>query len=282
MGISVVVKREDLIHPHVMGNKWRKLKYNLLEAKAQKKTRLVTFGGGFSNHLVAVAYAANYLGLSSKAYVRGEELRENSSPTLASAVAQGMELEFVTREVFREFRSGKLPPVGEDDYLLPEGGTNTLAVQGVAEVVDEIDEPFDILCTPVGTGGTLAGLIQGLSGNHKAWGFAVLKGDWIEGEMANLLSSFEINWKNYEVMTEYHFGGYAKYNRDLITFINTFKRDYDITLDPIYTGKMFFGVWDKIKNGQIAVGTCVLMIHTGGIQGIKGFNARFPDAMIGI
>lgn len=266
--IEVYVKREDLIHGEIMGNKWRKLKYNLEEAKKLKKKRLVTFGGAYSNHIAATAAAAELFDFESKGIIRGEELNVKSNRTLFTAASKGMALEFVSRERFRELKEdySSLQP---EEYLLPEGGTNRLALKGVAEVINEIDIPFDILVTPVGTGGTLAGLLQGLRGQSEVWGFSALKGEFMHEEIRRLCEVNNLTHNNYKLFTNYHFGGYGKINQDLKGFMHTFKREFDFLLDPIYTGKMFFGVWENIKNNQIAPETRLLVLHTGGLQGIQ-------------
>lgn len=270
-GIEVFVKREDMIHEEVMGNKWRKLKYNLEAARKLKKKRLVTFGGAYSNHIAATAAAAAIYDFESKGIIRGEELNESSNRTLKTAASKGMTFEFVTRTQFRELKK-VYPGLQSDDYLLPEGGTNELALKGVAEIITEIDRPFDLLVTPVGTGGTLVGLLKGLNGQASVWGFSALKGDFIKDEVQLLCDRFQIAENNYQLFTNYHFGGYGKINQDLKGFMHTFKQEFNFLLDPVYTGKMFFGVWEKIKNNQIAPGTRLLILHTGGLQGIQESN----------
>lgn len=275
--IRVYVKRDDLIHPTIMGNKWRKLKYNLKQAIDDGKDTLVTFGGAYSNHVAAVAAAAQEYGLKSVAYIRGEELNEHSNATLREASNQGMEFRFVERSRYNEI---KLSPAEVDDpacYILPEGGTNALAIKGAAEIIGEINTEIDQIMVPYGTGGTMAGLIAGLGGQCHVYGFPAIKGSGIEESFAQLLHHYHIDYVNYSLINQWHFGGYAKFNHDLIHFINIFYDENNIRLDPIYTGKMFFGVWEMIKNDQIASGTKILCVHTGGLQGITGFNERFHD-----
>ena len=262
-----------------MGNKWRKLKYNLIEAKASGKNRIVTKGGAYSNHIAATAAAAKTYGFQSVGIIRGHELHPQSNQTLQEAQNNGMKLLFVDRNKFREISPATFP-LEEGDYFLPEGGTNSLALKGAAEVIEEIDKPFDIICVPVGTGGTLCGLLMGLQGNSELWAFSSLKGDFMIAEIEKMCSAFKIPWRNYRLELDYHFGGYGKTSSSLITFINEFRDQFGLCLDPIYTGKMFYGVWDKVKNDQIAKGSRVLLLHTGGLQGINGFNARFPESAI--
>ncbi|MBV6645998.1 MAG: pyridoxal-phosphate dependent enzyme [Cyclobacteriaceae bacterium] len=283
-GVQVFVKREDLIHPEIMGNKWRKLKYNLLEAQSNKVRTLVTFGGAYSNHIAATAAAANEYGFRSIGIIRGDELGPSSNPTLEKAQQNGMMLLFVSRADFRKMKVGEIPLPVEDRnyYVLPEGGTNELAINGVAEITEEITEDFDIITTPVGTGGTLAGLVKGMAGDKFVLGFSAVKGQFIVEEVADLLKNNRIPWGNYKVETQFHFGGYGKFDDTLIDFMGNFYHENNLVLEPIYTGKMFFGVWEMIKNEQIASGNKILMLHTGGLQGVLGFNERFgsliPDA----
>lgn len=267
-GIELFVKREDLIHEEIMGNKWRKLKFNLEAAKNLKKKRLVTFGGAFSNHIAATAAAAALYGFESKGIIRGEELNAESNQTLRKAASRGMKFEFVSREQFRHLKSAyaRLLP---EDYFIPEGGTNALALKGVAEIIKEVDISFDVVVTPVGTGGTMAGLLLGLKGKSEVWGFSALKGEFMHDEIRKLCTENNLNHTNYKLFTNYHFGGYGKINQDLKGFMHTFKQEFNFLLDPVYTGKMFFGVWENVKNNQIAPGTRLLVLHTGGLQGIQ-------------
>jgi 1-aminocyclopropane-1-carboxylate deaminase len=162
-------------------------------------------------------------------------------------------------------------------YLLPEGGTNLLALKGCAEIIDEIDIDYDIICVPVGTGGTLAGIITGLKGRNRAIGYSALKGNFLKEEIEKLISLNQSEYINWEVCTDYHFGGYAKFDMPLIDFINRFRRTTGIALDPVYTGKMMYGIYKMIKEGKFRESKNILAIHTGGLQGIAGFNQRFGD-----
>lgn len=275
------MKREDLIHPEIMGNKWRKLKYNLLEASATGKKRLITKGGAYSNHIAATAAAAKTYGFDSLGIIRGQELNTQSNLTLKTAHKNGMKLQFVDRAAYKEI-SEMTFPLDNDDFFIPEGGTNSLAIKGVSELIDEIDDSYNIIATSIGTGGTLCGLLKGLEGNYQIMGFSALKGDFMIKEIEHLRQEFNIPWKNYHLNLDYHFGGYGKVTHSLVAFINEFKAQFGISLDPIYTGKMFYGVWDKVKNDQIAKGSRILLLHTGGLQGVSGFNARFPESAISI
>lgn len=271
--IELYIKREDLIHPFISGNKYRKLKYNLTEAKQQKKETLLTFGGAFSNHIAATAYAGKENDFKTIGVIRGEELfnKIETNPTLKFAQENGMQFYFVTREDYRKKETSifqnELKKQFGDFYVIPEGGTNLLAVKGCEEILNEYDNQFDVICSCVGTGGTISGLINGSKNHQKILGFPALKGDFLKDEICKFVSA-----KNWELIADYHFGGYGKINTELIAFINDFKSDYNIQLDPIYTGKMLFGIFDLIKNKTFKGGTKILAIHSGGIQGIAGMN----------
>ena len=272
--ISITVKREDLIHPFISGNKYRKLKYNIEEAKRVNAASLLTFGGAFSNHIAAVAYAGKEYGLKTIGIIRGEELglKPDLNPTLKFAETCGMNLKFVSREDYRKkadtnFIDGLRSDLG-DFYLLPEGGTNDLAVKGCEEILQPDDFNFNYVCCAVGTGGTISGLINASKIHQKILGFPALKGDFLQGDIRKFA-----NQENWKLITDYHFGGYGKIKPELISFINKFKADYNIPLDPIYTGKMMFGLFDLIEKGFFPKDSQILVIHTGGLQGITGVNA---------
>jgi len=271
--ISLAIKREDLLHPFISGNKYRKLKYNLLAAQEQGYGTLLTFGGAYSNHIAAVAFTGKERGMKTIGIIRGEELHDNwqGNPTLEHAYSNGMRFKFVSRQTYKEKESSefllKLKQQFGDFYLVSEGGTNALAVKGCEEILTEQDAEFDVICTCVGTGGTVAGLINSSHEHQRVFGFSALKGDFLNKTIAEITT--KDNWR---LITYYHFGGYAKVSLELIQFINRFKTDTGIPLDPIYTGKMLFGLFDMIKNDNFAKGTKILAIHTGGIQGIVGMN----------
>lgn len=274
--IQLFVKRDDLIHPEIMGNKWRKLKYNMKAMSKKRFSKLVTMGGAYSNHIAATAAASFELGFQSVGIIRGEELSKDSNPTLSFAQSKGMKLEFVSRDVFRTWRDSpeKLGEKYPNHYFLPEGGTNQLAIEGCKEIVDEISIEFDCLVTPIGTGGTFAGLLSGVQDGRKIIGISCLKGDFIFKEISELLQSYQIESSNYRIRNDYHFGGYGKVNNELIDFINWFKENFGIPLDPIYTGKSFFAVWDMIKTDKFEKNLRIILLHTGGLQGIEGFNRK--------
>lgn len=272
-GVELYMKREDRIHPFVSGNKYRKLKYNLLEAENMGFKTLLTFGGAFSNHLAAVASAGYELGFKTIGIVRGEELeaKVDKNPTLNFAKQCGMQFKFVSREVYGQKTSNsyinKLKEEFNEFYLIPEGGTNRLAIQGCEEILTPRDEAFDYVCCPVGTGGTISGLINCSKPSQQVFGFPALKGDFLQQDISKFVT--KSNWR---LISDYHFGGYAKINEDLISFINGFKKLQEIPLDPVYTGKMMFGILDLIETGYFNRGARILAIHTGGLQGISGMN----------
>jgi 1-aminocyclopropane-1-carboxylate deaminase len=278
--VELFMKREDLMHPFVSGNKFRKLKYNLQEARNQQKNTLLTFGGAFSNHIVATAVAGNLNGFKTIGIVRGDELGVDLEYTLANnatlreAYKNGMTFDFVPREVYRTKNSEEyiyqLKEKFGDFYLIPEGGTNDLAIKGCEEILTKEDAAFNYICCAVGTGGTIAGLINSAKEPQEIIGFPALKGDFLKEEIPQIVNK-KSNWS---LKTDYHFGGYAKYNAELIRFINQFNQETNILLDPIYTGKMLFGIIDLIKNDEFAVNSKILVIHTGGIQGIEGVNKK--------
>ncbi|MBD0824870.1 1-aminocyclopropane-1-carboxylate deaminase/D-cysteine desulfhydrase [Aestuariibaculum marinum] len=272
--IELFVKREDRIHDFVSGNKYRKLKYNILEADKLGVKTLLTFGGAFSNHIAAVASAGQLFGFKTIGVIRGEELASKieSNPTLQFAKSCGMQFEFVSREDYRKKTSeafiNRLKETFGDFYLVPEGGTNDLAVKGCEEILTDGDEVFDYICCAVGTGGTISGLINCSKPGQQVLGFPVLKGDFLQQDIIKFVS--KTNWK---LITDYHFGGYAKVNRELVEFINRFYNQNEVPLDPVYTGKMLFGINDLIVQGYFPEGAKILAIHTGGLQGIPGMNA---------
>ncbi|WP_425389477.1 1-aminocyclopropane-1-carboxylate deaminase/D-cysteine desulfhydrase [Ekhidna sp.] len=273
--IKLFVKRDDLIHSEIMGNKWRKLKYNLQKMKEDGLDSMVTMGGAFSNHIAATAAAAKAYGFKAVGIIRGEELHEFSNETLKTASENGMEFQFVDRNTFRNWRTNpdQLKVRFPKHYFLPEGGTNELAIKGCTEILKEITVPHDLVVTPIGTGGTMAGLIKSAN-QSRIVGISSLKGNFIHQEMEVLLNRNKVINRNYELITDYHFGGYAKIKPELIDFINWFKEIFKIQLDPIYTGKSFFGVWDMIKNDKFEKNLQIVLLHTGGLQGISGFDRK--------
>ncbi|MGB5417731.1 1-aminocyclopropane-1-carboxylate deaminase/D-cysteine desulfhydrase [Algibacter sp.] len=273
-GVELFIKREDKLHAFVSGNKYRKLKYNLLQAEKASYKTLLTFGGAFSNHIAAVASAGSIIGFNTIGVIRGDELQNKikNNPTLNFAKENGMQFKFVSRETYRNKTSETFLKSLEDEfgefYMIPEGGTNTLAVKGCEEILTEADEEFDYICCAVGTGGTISGLINCSKPSQQVLGFPALKGDFLKEDISKFAT--QTNWK---LITDYHFGGYAKINEELVAFINRFKADLNVPLDPVYTGKMLFGIMDLIEKDFFPKGSKILAIHTGGLQGIQGMNA---------
>ncbi len=273
-GIRLLIKREDQNHPSVSGNKWWKLKYNLDEAIRSGHHTLLTFGGAYSNHIYAVAAAAHELGLKSIGIIRGEENLPRNH-TLAFARDHGMILQYISRELYRQKNDDAFITKLHDQfggfYLLPEGGTNDLALKGCSEFATQIkaQSEFDYLCLPVGTGGTMAGMIAGLKGGHNIIGFSVLKnGTYLQEEVSGLLKNFSPPaYANWQIEMEYHFGGYAKKTRALDDFISFMWGKHHLPLEPVYTGKMMFGVYDMMLKGRFNASSTVMILHTGGLQG---------------
>jgi 1-aminocyclopropane-1-carboxylate deaminase len=264
-GLRLYLKRDDLIHPEVPGNKWRKLKYNLAAAEEQGYTRLLTFGGAFSNHIRATAAAGRYFGFETIGVIRGEEyLPLNDS--LAYAVGQGMRLMYMDRETYRRKNESDVLAVLSDKfgpcYVLPEGGSNGLAVRGCAELPAEIAIDFDVIVCACGTGGTLAGIAAGLQHEQqRALGFAVLKGgQFLDDEVRRLQAECGTVTTNWSIDYDFHFGGYAKRKSALDDFIADFKAQHDITLDWVYEAKMLYGLFARIAEGVFPAGTVIVAV----------------------
>jgi 1-aminocyclopropane-1-carboxylate deaminase len=289
-GLKVFVKRDDLIHPEISGNKWRKLKYNLIEAQNQGAKQIITFGGAYSNHIYATAAAGKYFGFKTVGIIRGDELDENSSETLRFAFECGMKLHFVTRTEYRDMRENPQNQIfiqkllGFDinhDLVIPEGGTNHLALAGVGEMFDEIirqlgSAPDYIFC-PVGTAGTISGIMANSDKKTKVIGVCVLKnGQYLINEIDALLKNTSVSNDgrilnpfndNFEVLWNEHHGGYAKKTPELIEFISKFNAEHDFAIEPIYSGKMFFAFY-KYFFSLIEPNSKVVLIHTGGLRNL--------------
>ncbi|MGG7661528.1 1-aminocyclopropane-1-carboxylate deaminase/D-cysteine desulfhydrase [Dyadobacter sp. BHUBP1] len=271
--VRLYIKRDDLIHPTVSGNKWRKLKYNLLDARSRGAGAVLTFGGAYSNHLYATAAAGNGLGLKTIGIVRGLELEGKENETLQFCRKQGMQLHFVSREEYRQRHSeAYLLNVSArfgNPYLIPEGGTTELALKGAAEMVDEVKDELaampDYIATAAGTGGTAAGI---LSAGASVLAFSVLRGgDFLKEDIHQLLKEYK-EPGNLTLLTDYHFGGYAKWNSELLAFMQDFRAEFDVQLEQVYTAKMFYGLFDLLKKGYFKAGTTIVAVHTGGLQGL--------------
>ncbi len=268
-GVKLFIQREDLRHPFISGNKWWKLKYNIEEAKKMRAHTILTFGGAFSNHLAATAYAGKENGFKTIAIVRGEEV-ENA--TLHFCKEQGMELHFVSREKYKLKQSES----GNGIWVIPEGGANEFGMKGCSEILDARAEEFDYIVCACGTGNTISGLIASTLVKQKILGFPVLKGaEFLQNDISNNLKSIDYKAQNWQLIFDYHFGGYAKLNDELISFILDFQHRYKIPLDGIYTGKMMYGLFDLVGKYAFPVGSKILVIHTGGLQGNEGIKERF-------
>ncbi len=271
---NLFVKRDDLIDPYISGNKWRKLKYILAKAKAECKTHLVTFGGAYSNHLVATAAAASRSGLKSTAFVRGEEVK-NEMLLLCNLF--GMKFIFTDRESYRDKHQLFAAHFANDDqaYFINEGGASAEATIGCAEIIDELTTTYDHIFCAAGTGTTAAGLLRGIQQhglNTKLHIIPVLKGaTFIQEEIAQYTPVSD----HLKLHLDYHFGGYAKTTPELISFIKTFTTKTGVLLDPVYTAKMFYAIQDLAKQGIIGKEEKVLAIHTGGLMGLLGMKDKF-------
>ena len=273
------IKREDLIHPYISGNKYRKLKYNIAFAKANNYKALLTFGGAYSNHIAATAAAGKAYNFKTIGVIRGEELGTDiertleSNETLARASADRMDFKFISRELYKQKETPSFLEVLRkefpDTYILPEGGTNDLAIKGCEEILSPEDASFDYVCCAVGTGGTISGVINASHSVQKVIGFPALKGDFLKSEIQKWVKT-----SNWGLQHDYHFGGYAKVTEPLVDFMNDFKKKNMITLDPVYTGKMMYGIFDLLSKGYFPQNCRILAIHTGGLQGIAGMNKK--------
>ena len=290
--ISLEVLRIDQTDALISGNKWFKLKYNLIQAKQDGYSTLLSFGGPFSNHLHALAAAGKAQQFHTIGIIRGEA-HIPLNPTLSDAVKNGMKLYYIDRKTYRNKHSpGVLKRIlsnvindsslsqiltKDDIYIVPEGGTNTLAIKGAAEIISFIPEKTDIICIPCGTGGTIAGLLSGLNQSqaHHAvvYGFPALKGaEFLQEEILSLLKQdIKISWR---LLHNYHFGGFGKINKELALFMQSFEKQHGIELDPIYTAKMFFAIFDLIKSDFFTKGSKIIAIHTGGLQGKRGMQQK--------
>lgn len=274
--IQLAIARIDLTDPQISGNKWFKLKYNLEEAKRQGKNTLLSFGGAYSNHIYALASAGKTYDFKTIAIIRGEEHLPLNS-TLDFAQKCGTIIFYLDRSTYREKHSEKVSSFLQekfgDFYLIPEGGSNFWAVKGCAEILPKIEKYYDYVCTPCGTGGTLAGLLAGNPHQSQILGFSALKGgDFLKDDILDLLNEYEINSnktisnKDFELFTEYHFGGYAKSKAELLEFVDDFMQKYAIKIEPVYTGKMFYGIFDLLMKDYFKENSKILALHTGGLR----------------
>lgn len=271
--VQVFVKRDDMIHPFISGNKWRKLKYSLIEAKKQDKKHLITFGGAYSNHLLATACAGAKFGFKTTGFVRGEEVKNEP---LSLCQLFGMKLIFTDRESYKN-KTELFEKHFKDDfsaYFIDEGGASLEAIKGCTELIDELPIVYNHLFCAAGTGTTVAGIIKGIKAKSiatQAHVIPVLKrADFLKTEIETFSGS-----KIFDFNQNYHFGGYAKTDKKLLTFIKTFCAETGILIEPVYTGKMFYALFDLISKDTFKPGTKILAIHTGGLTGISGMHQRF-------
>jgi 1-aminocyclopropane-1-carboxylate deaminase len=278
--LTVFVKRDDLIHPELQGNKWRKLKYNLIHAKQNNIKTLLTFGGAYSNHIHATAAAGKYYDFNTIGIIRGE-VHTPLNSTLQDASDWGMQLHYVSRAEYRNKTSASfidnLKQRFGEFYLIPEGGNNHFALKGCQEIVTELDQHYDTLCVDCGTGATIAGLISAVNRQTSVLGFSVLKGaDFLHKDITEMLLQLtKTTFDNWQLNNDYHFGGYAKSTETLMQFIQLFKQQHNIQLEPVYSGKMFFGIYDLIRKDYFKPHSKIVAIHSGGLQGLRGFDSNY-------
>ena len=270
--------REDLVGGAVQGNKYRKLYYNLQEAKRLEAKTLLTFGGAYSNHIAAVAAAAQQFGFKAIGYIRGDELatKWKNNPSWFQAAQRGMEFRFISRSDYRQRNEAEFLEQLQSEYpqayIIPEGGTNALALKGCAEILGAHTAVYDYICVPVGTGGTIAGMSHSAQAHQHLIGFSALQGDFLKRDIASLTTA-----TNWSLNAEFAFGGYGKINSALITFINQFYKEYGIALDPVYTGKMLYGLFALLKASKFPENSRILAVHTGGLQGIAGMRQKIAQ-----
>ncbi|MDB5286660.1 MAG: cuyA [Mucilaginibacter sp.] len=273
-GLEVFIKRDDMIHPIISGNKWRKLKHILLQAQAQGKNHLVTFGGAYSNHLLATAAAAARFGFKATGIVRGEEVQND---TLFLCRLHGMQLIFTNRESYRDKPAlfKKYFADNTDAFFIDEGGASAEAAKGCSELVNELTQSYDHILCACGTGTTAAGIINGINQHNLSTQFNAIpvfkNGDFIKDE----IDKFLLTPTNYQLHTSYHFGGYGKTTNELIGFIKQFVIDTGILIEPVYTGKMLYALYDLAAKDYFKPGSKILAIHTGGIWGLLGMKDKF-------
>jgi len=278
--LDVQIKRDDLLHNIISGNKWRKLKYNLERLKKGGHQGALTFGGSYSNHLHAFAYACKQQGIPCVGVIRGEA-RYASNFTLSWARHWGMQCHFIDRKNYRRrFDTDFIAELNElypNYFVIPEGGSNSLAIPGVAEVLTELNQQteFDTLMTPVGSGGTLAGLISGdtvtNSKQHRILGIAVLKqAEYLVNNVKDLLTERGLTHRNWQLLTEFHRGGYGKFSAEDAQRIVAFNQQTGVTFEPVYSGKMILALLDLIEQGYFQAKERIVLLHTGGLQGLGG------------
>jgi len=277
-GVKLFIKRDDLIHDVVSGNKWRKLKYNLQDAQSNGYDTILSFGGVYSNHLYSLGYATNNLGFKSIGVIRGVQ-KTTLSSTLRFCKDQNMQFHYLDHQQYRyqKYSKKNLTLFREkfgDFYLLPEGGCNSLGVKGCEEILSEIDDHFDYVCCAVGTGCTASGIIRSLNKNQRFIGFCPFTKF---EEQNNMILEYcsPLVYNNWQLIADNHFGGFGKINSNLIKFVRQFYDDFNIKLDLVYMGKLFYSLFDLIKKDFFVKNTTIIIMHSGGLQGVDGFNFKY-------
>lgn len=273
--IQISIKRDDLLHPIISGNKWRKLQYALLEANENNVKHIVSFGGGYSNHLHALGYCCLQLGIRLSAIVRGD-YSQNLSPMLQDLLSWGADIQYVDRVTYQQRAEPEYLQTLTTKYpnalLIPEGGSQQQALKGLSEIIQELHTQYDYILAPVASGGTLAGLIQESKQylqqhNCQILGIGVLKGEGYLEQLVRDLLIEEDDTKDWQINHNYHFGGYAKSNHELTQFCSDFYQQTEIKIEPVYSGKLFFALRDLIDKNYFPNGSRILALHTGGLQG---------------
>ena len=271
---QITVKRDDLIHPIISGNKWRKLKYALLESLNSGVQHILSFGGGYSNHLHALGYCCHDLNIEFTAIVRGD-YSQNPSPMLRDLAKWQTKISYVDRKTYQQRTNVDYLHGLQQRYpnavLIPEGGSWLHAIKGVAEIINELPEQLDHIIAPVASGGTLAGLISASNHNNtQITGIAALKGkDYLEQLVSDLLPHKRNISGKWQINHQHHFGGYAKSNTELNQFCGDFYKQTLIPIEPVYSGKLFFALKQLIEQKSFAVDSKILALHTGGLQGAR-------------
>lgn len=263
--VEVFCKQDFKTHPQVSGNKWRKLKYNLIEARRLGKNKILSFGGAYSNHVYALGAIAAHSDFEVHLVIRGEELNENSNSTLNYAFKSGVKLHFVSRENYRN-KTKITEEFGQEFYSIPEGGTNKFALFGVSEMVDEILDKLvpTHICCAMGTAGTISGIINSKHYKNEVIGIPVLKGG--KGLLIDIESNIDFEKTRLEIFDEYHFGGYGKSTTELQNFALEFETTNNFKLDAVYTSKLFYAIYDKISKGYFPEGSKIVIYHSGGLR----------------
>ena len=270
--VRLFIKREDLTHPEISGNKYWKMFYNVKKylEKEVSERKIITFGGAFSNHIAAAAALGKEFGIKTLGIIRGNELEDSwqENPTLFSAHQNGMSFRFVTRETYRykERLMAELQEEFPESLVVPEGGTNENAVEGIQYMLTDETKDFDYICSAVGTGGTVSGLSKFAQPHQKIIGFKAVKDNSLENRIKNLSK------KDNFTLVDASDGGFGKITDENVRFINEFYQYFGIVLEPVYTGKMLRKIFEMIADDYFPANSKILAFHTGGLQGIVGAN----------